>query len=293
VDLIHFKSHRQVQIAAPKIKSKESPRPRFASSKFSESFFKMDADLHRTIDTCPILCENVYSRTDWSRNMRILLADDDTRVGKHIREALIAEGYAVDYAQDGDEAHWLAENNAYDAIVLDVMMPLRDGFTIARSLRRKGNQTPVLFLTAKGEIEDKVRGLDVGGDDYMIKPFSVVELLARLRALLRRQRPQASNLLRFEDLELDLVAHQARRADKTIELTNREFSLLELLMMTAPRPVSKAVIIERVWNQYFDSQTNVVNVYVNHLRSKIDLPGLVPIVQTVRGIGFALRKADP
>jgi DNA-binding response OmpR family regulator len=225
--------------------------------------------------------------------MRILLADDDTRVAKHIRQALIAEGYAVDSAQDGDEALWLAENNTYDAIVLDVMMPLRDGFTITRFLRRKDNQTPVLFLTAKGEVEDKVRGLDVGGDDYMVKPFSVVELLARLRALMRRQRPQASNLLRFEDLELDLVARQARRAGKIIELTNREFAVLEVLMMTAPRPVSKAVIVERVWDQYFDSQTNVVNVYVNHLRSKIDLPGLVPIVQTVRGVGFALRKADP
>jgi two-component system, OmpR family, copper resistance phosphate regulon response regulator CusR len=225
--------------------------------------------------------------------MRILIADDDARVGKHIRQALLAEGYAVDFAQDGVEALWLAENNTYDAIVLDVMMPLRDGFTIARSLRHKNDQTPVLFLTAKGEIEDKVRGLDVGGDDYMVKPFSVVGLLARVRALLRRQRPQASNLLRFEDLQLDLVARQARRAGKIIELTNREFALLELLMMTAPRPVSKAVIIERVWNQYFDSQTNVVNVYVNHLRSKIDLPGLVPIVQTVRGVGFALRKADP
>jgi DNA-binding response OmpR family regulator len=117
--------------------------------------------------------------------------------------------------------------------------------------------------------------------------------LPRLRALLRRQRPQASNLLKFEDLELDLVARQARRAGKVIELTNREFALLELLMMTAPRPVSKAVIVERVWNQFFDSQTNVVNVYVNHLRLKIDLPNLVPIVQTVRGVGFALRRADP
>src|SRR6202035_2207493 len=129
--------------------------------------------------------------------MRILLADDDTRIGKHIHQAFIAEGYAVDYAQDGDEALWLAENNTYDAIVLDVMMPLRDGFTIARSLRRKNNQTPVLFLTAKGEVEDKVRGLDVGGDDYMIKPFSVVELLARLRALLRRQLP----VEKFETLQ--------------------------------------------------------------------------------------------
>ena len=228
-----------------------------------------------------------------AKTMRILLADDDIRVGKHIRQALTAEGYAVDYAEDGDEALWLAENNAYDAIILDVMMPLRDGFTIARALRRKNIQTPVLFLTAKGEIEDRVRGLDVGGDDYMVKPFSVVELLARLRALLRRQRPQASNLLRFEDLELDLVSRQAKRGGKVIDLTNREFALLEVLMMTAPRPVSKAVIIERVWNQFFDSQTNVVNVYMNHLRSKIDLPGLIPIVQTVRGVGFALRKPDP
>jgi DNA-binding response OmpR family regulator len=225
--------------------------------------------------------------------MRILFADDDARIGKHVRQALVAEGYAVDYAEDGDEALWLAENNPYDAIILDVMMPLRDGFTIARALRRKNIQVPILFLTAKGEIEDRVRGLDVGADDYMVKPFSVVELLARLRALLRRQRPQASNVLRFEDLELDLVSHQARRGGKVIELTNREFALLELLMMTAPRPVSKAVIIERVWNQFFDSQTNVVNVYVNHLRAKIDLPGLVPIVQTVRGVGFALRKPDP
>src|SRR5260370_147447 len=207
--------------------------------------------------------------------MRILLADDDTRIGKHIRQALIAEGYAVDYAQDGDEALWLAENNTYDAIVLDVMMPLRDGFTIARSLRRKGNQTPVLFLTAKGEVEDKVRGLDVGGDDYMIKPFSVVELLARLRALLRRQRPQASNLLRFEDLELDLVSRQAKRGGKVIDLTNREFALLEVLMMTAPRPVSKAVIIQRVCNPFFSSQTTTRNFYFNTFRSHIDLPGLI------------------
>jgi two-component system, OmpR family, copper resistance phosphate regulon response regulator CusR len=224
--------------------------------------------------------------------MRILFADDDARIGKHVRQALVAEGYAVDYAEDGDEALWLAENNPYDAIILDVMMPLRDGFTIARALRRKNIQVPVMFLTAKGEIEDRVRGLDVGGDDYMVKPFSVVELLARLRALLRRQRPQASNVLKFEDLELDLVSHQARRGGKIIDLTNREFALLELLMMTAPRPVSKAVIIERVWNQFFDSQTNVVNVYVNHLRAKIDQPGLMPIVQTVRGVGFALRKPD-
>ncbi len=224
--------------------------------------------------------------------MRILLADDDLKIGKHVRQALVAEGYAVDFAQDGEEALWLAENNPYDALVLDVMMPQRDGFTVARQLRRKENHVPILFLTARGELDDKVRGLDVGGDDYMVKPFSTVELLARLRALLRRQRPQASNLLRFEDLELDLIARRANRAGHSIELTNREFALLELLMMTAPKPVSKAVIVERVWDQCFDSDTNVVNVYINHLRGKVDLPGLVPLVQTVRGVGFALQRAE-
>jgi two-component system, OmpR family, copper resistance phosphate regulon response regulator CusR len=223
--------------------------------------------------------------------MRILVAEDDVKVGKHVTQALVAEGYAVDYAQDGEEATWLAENNPYDAFVFDVMMPLRDGFTLARNLRRKNIHTPIIFVTAKGELDEKVRGLDVGGDDYIVKPFSVVELLARLRAVLRRQRPQLTNLLRFEDLELDLVAREATRGGQVIELTNREFALLELLMMTAPKPVSKAVIVERIWDQFFDSETNVVNVYVKHLRTKIDLPGLTPLLQTVRGVGFALRKS--
>jgi DNA-binding response OmpR family regulator len=225
--------------------------------------------------------------------MRVLLAEDDLKVAKHIRQALVSEGYAVDTAQDGDEALWLAGNNPYDAIVLDVMMPLRDGYSVARQLRRQEVSTPILFLTARGEVDDKVRGLDAGGDDYMVKPFSVVELLARVRALLRRQRPQASNVLRFEDLELDFVARRAARAGRQIELTNREFSLLEILMMTAPRPVSKAVIVERVWSQCFDSDTNVVNVYINRLRRKINVAGLPPLLHTIRGVGFALAKDAP
>jgi DNA-binding response OmpR family regulator len=224
--------------------------------------------------------------------MRILLADDDEKVAKHVRQALVAEGYAVDYARDGDEALWLSENNPYDAMVFDVMMPVRDGFAVARELRRKQNLTPILFLTARNELEDKVRGLDVGGDDYIVKPFSVIELLARLRAILRRQRPQSNNVLRYEDLELDLIARTATRAGQTIALTNREFALLELLMMTAPKPVSTAVIIERIWDQCFDSETNVVNVYMSYLRSKINLPGLPPLVHTIRGVGFVLKKAD-
>jgi len=196
----------------------------------------------------------------------------------------------VDLAADGDEALWLAQSHAYDAVVLDVMMPTKDGFTVVRQLRRKQISTPVLFLTARAEVEDRVRGLDAGGDDYLTKPFSMAELLARLRALLRRQRPQASNLLRVADLELDLVSHYATRAGNRIELTRREFALLEFLMSASPKPVSKAAIVEHVWDQHFDSQTNVVNVYIKMLRNKIDRPGWQPLLQTIRGVGFALRK---
>ena len=222
--------------------------------------------------------------------MRILLAEDEKKVANHIRRGLEEVGYAVDVAADGDEALWLAETQPFDALVLDVMMPLKDGFTVVRQLRRRQILTPVIFLTARGEVEDRVRGLDGGGDDYLVKPFSMAELLARLRALLRRQRPEANNLLRVADLELDLVAHTARRGDRLIELTNREFALLEFLMMASPKPVSKTAIIEHVWDQHFDSETNVVNVYVNYLRGKVDPPGLTPLLQTIRGIGFAIRE---
>lgn len=222
--------------------------------------------------------------------MRILVAEDVAKVAEHIRQGLVAEGYSVDMATDGDEALWLAETNPYDALVLDVMMPAKDGFTVVRQLRRKQVMTPVLFLTARGEVEDRVRGLDAGGDDYLTKPFSMAELLARLRALLRRQRPQASNLLRVADLELDLIAHSAMRGGERIELTRREFALLEFLMSASPKAVSKTAIIEHVWDQHFDSQTNVVNVYIKFLRRKIDRPGWPRLLHTVRGVGFALRE---
>lgn len=222
--------------------------------------------------------------------MRILIAEDEEKVANHLVEGLKSEGYAVDLATDGDEAIWLAENHPYDAIVLDVMMPAKDGFSVVRHLRRKQVVAPVVFVTARGEVEDRVRGLDAGGDDYLVKPFSLTELLARLRALLRRQRNQTVNLIRVADLELDLVSRRARRAGEEIDLTNREFALLEFLMVSSPKPVSKMAIVEHVWDQHFDSQTNVVNVYVNYLRRKVDRPGLPPLVQTVRGIGFAVRE---
>ena len=221
--------------------------------------------------------------------MRILVADDDAKAASLLVQGLKAEGYAVDLAADGDEAAWLAETNPYDALVLDVMMPAKDGFTVVRHLRKKNILTPVIFVTARGEVEDRVRGLDAGGDDYLAKPFSLTELLARLRAMLRRQRPQAANVMRVADLEMDLLARKVRRAGQDVVLTNREFALLEFLLVNSPKPVSKMAIVEHVWDQHFDSQTNVVNVYVNYLRNKIDLPGLKPLLHTVRGVGFSLK----
>jgi hypothetical protein len=225
--------------------------------------------------------------------MRILLAEDERKVAEHVRAGLVAEGYAVDVAHDGDEALWLAESSTYDALLLDINMPHKDGITVVRLLRRKGVLAPVIFLTARDDIEDKVRGLDAGADDYLTKPFSIVELLARLRAVLRRQRPQANNLVRVADLELDMVTHDARRAGEKIELTRREFALLEFLINASPKPVSKTAIVEHVWDQHFDSETNVVNVYIKMLRRKIDKEGLPPLIHTVRGVGFALREGEP
>ena len=222
--------------------------------------------------------------------MRILVADDDAKAGGLVVQGLKAEGYAVDLARDGDEAVWLAESHPYDVMVFDVMMPGKDGFTAVRHLRHKGVNTPVIFVTARGEVEDRIRGLDAGGDDYLVKPFSLSELQARLRAVLRRQRPQLANVMRVGDLELDLLSRKARRAGKEIDLTNREFALLEFLCVNSPKPVSKMAIVEHVWDQHFDSQTNVVNVYINYLRKKIDPPGLKPLLHTVRGVGFALAE---
>ena len=223
----------------------------------------------------------------------MLLAEDQPKMADHIRLGLSAEGYAVDVASDGEEALWLASENPYDALILDVMMPARDGFSVVRQLRHKQINTPVIFLTARADVEDRVRGLDAGADDYLTKPFSISELLARLRALLRRQRPQATNVMRLADLELDLVAHEARRGGARIELTRREFALLEFLFSASPKPVSKTAIVEHVWDQHFDSETNVVNVYIKLLRRKIDRPEWKPLIHTVRGVGFALREESP
>lgn len=225
--------------------------------------------------------------------MRILLAEDEPKVAEHIRAGLISEGFDVDVATNGDSAIAQAQTHDYDLLLLDVMMPGKDGFAVVRLLRRRELTTPVIFLTARGEVEDRVRGLDAGADDYLVKPFSIVELVARMRAVLRRHKPQVGGVLAVADLRLDLLTRQATRAERTIELTKREYLLLEFLMSASPRAVSKTAILEHVWDQHFDSDTNVVNVYIKHLREKIDAPGLKPLVQTVRNVGFAIREESP
>lgn len=225
--------------------------------------------------------------------MRILLAEDEAKVAAHVAQGLKAEGYAVDLATDGEEAIWLAENYPYDLVLLDIMMPGRDGVMVLRHLRKKGILVPVIFLTARGESEDRVHGLDAGADDYLVKPFLLSELLARIRAVLRRQRSQPVNFIRVGDLELDLLSRKAKRGGLEIELTNREYALLELLMTQSPKVMTKSAIIEHVWDQHFDSGTNVVNVYMNYLRRKVDLPGMKPLLHTVRGIGFTVREDPP
>jgi DNA-binding response OmpR family regulator len=224
--------------------------------------------------------------------MKILLAEDNQELLRHLAAGLREAGHTVDCAQDGAEARWAAENHPYDALALDIMMPQLDGVTLVRGLRRRGVTAPVIFITARGEVRDRVAGLDAGADDYLVNPFSLDELLARLRALHRRQRGGTSHELPVGDLELDLTSRKVRRGEREIELTNREFALLEFLAQASPKTVSKTAIVEHVWDQHFDGGTNVVNVYINYLRAKIDRPDEPSLIRTVRGVGFALAAPD-
>lgn len=222
--------------------------------------------------------------------MRILLAEDDKKLRSHVAAALRAAGHAVDETGDGEEASWLLREHEFDAAVLDISLPGRDGISVTRTARSLGCVVPILLATARGEVRDKVSGLDAGADDYIVKPFSTEEVLARLRALARRSRPEFEDILRISDLEIDLRSRVARRAGKELVLTNREFALLATLAEASPRAVSKATLAEKVWDRHFDSGTNVLNVYINYLRKKVDLSGSPPLLQTLRGVGFALRE---
>lgn len=224
--------------------------------------------------------------------MRILVAEDDVRLRRHLVSALREAGHEVADTGDGIDALRILEQQPLDAAVLDITMPGMDGVSLIGEARRKGCRATLLLSTARSEVRDKVAGLDAGADDYLVKPYSTEELLARLRAAERRGKPDQPSVLRVADLEIDLLARTARRGDERIILTNREFALLETLAQASPRPVSKAALVDRVWDHYFDPGSNVVNVYVNYLRRKIDLPGFKPLIHTLRGRGFALREGE-
>lgn len=220
--------------------------------------------------------------------MRILVVEDDKHVAGAVKRGLESEGYAVDVALDGTDGHWLATENAYDAMVLDCMLPGMSGTELCTSLRDAGDWTPILMLTAKTGVADEAEALDAGADDFLSKPFSYIVLVARLRALLRRGRTERPSIITAGDLHLDPSTHQLSRGDVPIELTPRQFSLLEFLMRHAGEVLPKSVIIEHVWDFAFEGDPNIVEVYVRQLRQRIDEPFGRKSLQTVRLVGYRL-----
>jgi two-component system OmpR family response regulator len=222
--------------------------------------------------------------------VRILVVEDDAKIASFIEKGLRQAGYAVDRVADGESGLLLAESGPYDAVVLDLMLPGLDGLSLLERVRQGGRTVPVLILSARGAVDDRVRGLQAGGDDYLTKPFSFAELLARLQALLRRASLSAStSLLSIADLQLDLRTREVRRGGQRIDLQPREYALLEYLMRNAGTVVSKTMILEHVWDYHFDPQTNVVDVLVHRLRGKIDADFEEKLLHTVRGVGYVLK----
>jgi DNA-binding response OmpR family regulator len=220
--------------------------------------------------------------------MRILVVEDDRPVAAFVAKGLRAETYVVDVAGDGEEALLLAERYDYDLVLLDVNLPKVDGFTVLQRIRRQKPDLAVLFLTGHAQISDRVKGLDLGADDYLTKPFSLSELLARVRAVIRRRARPVESVLRVGDLAMDRVQRTVTRDGRAINLTPKEFALLEYLMRNAGRPVSRSMIIEHVWNLGFDTTTNVVDVYINYLRKKIGGESERRLIRTVRGVGYQI-----
>jgi two-component system, OmpR family, copper resistance phosphate regulon response regulator CusR len=221
--------------------------------------------------------------------MKILIVEDERKVANFVKKGLQEEGYAVDLASNGEDGLKMALDTSYDLIILDIYLPKLDGLSALRKIRDEKVTTPVLLLTVRATIEDKVLGLDSGADDYLTKPFAFEELLARVRALLRRRSEIGTNVLRYEDLALDLVSHTAMRADKKIELSVKEFALLEYFMRNPGRVLTRTMIINHVWNYDFDNESNVIDVYVNYLRKKIDFQDRKKLIHTVRGAGYVLK----
>lgn len=223
--------------------------------------------------------------------MRILIVEDEKKVAQFLKKGFAAEAFSVDLAGDGQEALRLIESGDYDAIVLDIMLPRMDGLEVVRRLRASGIDTPVLMLTSKADIEDRVEGLNLGADDYLPKPFAFSEVLARVRAIMRRASGDAqASVLQVGDLRMDLLARTVERSGHTIQLTNKEFELLEYLLRNRRRVMSRVILMEHIWDMHFDSETNIVDVMVNRLRRKVDDPFPDKLIHTVRGVGYTLRE---
>src|SRR5262250_177361 len=222
--------------------------------------------------------------------MRLLLVEDEEKVISFVQRGLAAERFAVDVARDGVAGLELAQSYSYDIIVLDLLLPGMDGTEVLRKIRRTDRQIPILVLTARDAVQDKVTHFEAGADDYLTKPFAFAELLVRIKALLRRGTTRQETVLKVADIELDRLSQQVRRSGKRIELTSKEYSLLEYLMANAGRVLSRTMIIEHVWDQSFDGATNIVDVYVRHLRAKVDEGHNTKMIRTVRGVGYKISE---
>lgn len=234
--------------------------------------------------------ETVTQNQELAGNMRILVIEDDKKIASFITKGLRQSGYAVDHADNGEDGLHLTTTTPYDAAVIDIMLPRRDGLSVVQEMRGRKINTPVIILSAKASVDDRIKGLQFGGDDYLVKPFSFSELLARLQALIRRSTHSSEpTTLTVGDLRMNLISREVTRAGQPIELQAREFSLLEYLMRNAGRPVTKTTILEHVWDYSFDPQTNVVDVVVCRLRNKVDRDFEPKMIHTLRGVGYVLK----
>ena len=224
--------------------------------------------------------------------MRILVIEDEKKLAGFIKRALVEDSHAVDVAGDGDEGSFLTGSQTYDLVILDILLPRKDGLTILREMRDGGKATPVLILSARGQVKDRVKGLDLGADDYLGKPFSLDELRARVRALLRRGTEAGSSTLKLADLSMDLLRREVRRGGEEVRLTPREYALLEYLMRHPNRVLTRTSIAEHVWDYSFDWQSNVVDVFVNYLRRKLEGDGRPKLIHTIRGVGYMIKAPE-